>query len=147
MRGIAVGRKNWIHLEHQNSGTKIAVILSVLESCHRLKINPRHYLANVPPGSQINPYATCTTSLLMHEPNIRFSLHKVVALTQTLDHAQRSRYRRYTLVRLNKPNHLLLELECVPRRTTLIPFADCPLRDTFGGGQDQTSRLPYTAPY
>jgi len=44
MRSIALGRKNWIHFGHQNAGPKIAAILSVLESCHRLnqpKMLPR----------------------------------------------------------------------------------------------------------
>ena len=50
MRPIAVGRKNWIHFGHQNAGPKIAAILSVIESCRRLKINPRHYLADTLPG-------------------------------------------------------------------------------------------------
>jgi hypothetical protein len=51
---------------------------------------------------------------------------------------QRSRCRRYTLARLNKPNRLLLEFERVPRSRRLrhlIPFADCQLRDTFRGGK------------
>lgn len=50
IRSIALGRKNWIHLGHQNAGPKIAAILSVLESCRRLSINPRDYLAQVLPG-------------------------------------------------------------------------------------------------
>jgi len=50
MRSIALGRKNWIHFGHQNAGPKIAAILSVLESCRRLNINPRDYLAQTLPG-------------------------------------------------------------------------------------------------
>ncbi len=50
MRSFALGRKNWIHFGHQNAGPKIAAILSVLESCRRLNINPRDYLAQVLPG-------------------------------------------------------------------------------------------------
>jgi Transposase IS66 family len=34
MRGVALGRKNWIHLGREESGTKIATILSVLEMCN-----------------------------------------------------------------------------------------------------------------
>jgi transposase len=57
MRSIALGRKNWIHFGHQNAGPKIAAILSVLESCRRLNINPRDYLARVLPRTrkQIHP--------------------------------------------------------------------------------------------
>ena len=50
MRPIALGRKNWIHLGSQNAGPKVAAILSVLESCRRLSINPREYLADILPG-------------------------------------------------------------------------------------------------
>ncbi len=50
MRGIAIGRRNWIHFGHQNAGPKIAAILSVIESCRRLQINPRLYLADILPG-------------------------------------------------------------------------------------------------
>jgi hypothetical protein len=50
MRPIALGRKNWIHFGHKDAGTRIAAILSVLESCRRLRINPRHYLAEILPG-------------------------------------------------------------------------------------------------
>jgi transposase len=50
MRPIAVGRKNWIHLGSAHAGPKIAAIFSVVESCRRLKIGVREYLAAVLPG-------------------------------------------------------------------------------------------------
>ena len=50
MRPIALGRKNWIHFGHKDAGPRIAAILSVIESCRRLNINPRDYLAEVLPG-------------------------------------------------------------------------------------------------
>jgi len=50
MRSIALGRKNWIHFGHKDAGPRIAAILSVIESCRRLDLNPRHYLANILPG-------------------------------------------------------------------------------------------------
>ena len=49
MRGIALGRKNWIHIGSEAAGSKIAAILSVLETCKRLKINARKYLEDVLP--------------------------------------------------------------------------------------------------
>ena len=49
MRGIALGRKNWIHIGSEAAGSKIAAILSVLETCKRLKINAREYLEDVLP--------------------------------------------------------------------------------------------------
>ena len=50
MRPVAIGRKNWIHIGSQQAGPRVAAILSVVESCRRLKIPVRDYLANVLPG-------------------------------------------------------------------------------------------------
>jgi len=50
MRPVAPGRKNWIHVGSEQSGPKVAAILSVLESCRRLKLPVREYLASVLPG-------------------------------------------------------------------------------------------------
>jgi transposase len=50
MRPVALGRKNWIHIGSAQAGPKIAAILSVVESCRRLKFPVRDYLAAVLPG-------------------------------------------------------------------------------------------------
>jgi transposase len=50
MRPITLGRKNWIHIGSQQAGSKVAAILSVIETCRRLKISPRDYLSAVLPG-------------------------------------------------------------------------------------------------
>ena len=50
MRPIAVGRKNWLHVGSAQAGPKIAAILSIIESCRRLKIPVRDYLRDVLPG-------------------------------------------------------------------------------------------------
>ena len=50
MRPLVVGRKNWIHIGSQHAGPKVAAILSIVESCRRLKIPIRDYLAAVLPG-------------------------------------------------------------------------------------------------
>jgi transposase len=50
MRPVAIGRKNWIHVGSPQAGPKIAAILSVVESCRRLKLLVRDYLAAVLPG-------------------------------------------------------------------------------------------------
>ena len=50
MRSIAIGRKNWLHLGSKEAGPKIAAIFSVVESCCRLNIPIRKYLADVLPG-------------------------------------------------------------------------------------------------
>jgi len=50
MRPVAIGRKNWIHVGSPQAGPKIAAILSVVESCRRMKLPVRQYLADVLPG-------------------------------------------------------------------------------------------------
>ena len=50
MRPVALGRKNWIHVGSRQAGPKVAAILSIVESCRRLKIPIREYLASVLPG-------------------------------------------------------------------------------------------------
>jgi len=50
MRPVALGRKNWIHVGSPQAGPKIAAILSVVESCRRLRVSVRNYLASVLPG-------------------------------------------------------------------------------------------------
>jgi transposase len=50
MRPVALGRKNWIHLGSKQAGPRVAAILSVIETCRRLKIPVRDYLTSVLPG-------------------------------------------------------------------------------------------------
>jgi transposase len=50
MRPVALGRKNWIHVGSEQAGPKVAAILSVIESCRRLKLHIREYLSSVLPG-------------------------------------------------------------------------------------------------
>jgi transposase len=50
MRPVAIGRKNWIHIGSPQAGPKVAAILSVVESCRRLKLAVRDYLAAILPG-------------------------------------------------------------------------------------------------
>jgi transposase len=50
MRGVALGRKNWIHIGSPQAGPKVAAILSVVETCRRLDISAREYLGAVLPG-------------------------------------------------------------------------------------------------
>ena len=50
MRGVALGRKNWIHIGSQQAGPRVAAILSVVESCRRLAIPVRKYLNEILPG-------------------------------------------------------------------------------------------------
>jgi hypothetical protein len=50
MRPIAIGRKNWLHLGSKEAGPKIAAIFSIVESCRKLGVPIRQYLADVLPG-------------------------------------------------------------------------------------------------
>lgn len=50
MRPVALGRKNWLHVGSALAGPKVAAILSVVESCRRLGVPVKEYLAAVLPG-------------------------------------------------------------------------------------------------
>jgi transposase len=50
MRPVALGRKNWIHVGSPQAGPKVAAILSIVESCRRMNIPVRDYLAATLPG-------------------------------------------------------------------------------------------------
>jgi transposase len=49
MRGLALGRKNWLHFGSEDAGPRIAAIMSVMETCRRLGIHEREYLNAVLP--------------------------------------------------------------------------------------------------
>jgi transposase len=50
MRPVAIGRKHWIPVGSPQTGPKIAAILSVMESCRKLKFAVRDYPAAILPG-------------------------------------------------------------------------------------------------
>jgi transposase len=50
MRPVALGRKNWIHIGSKEAGPRVAAILSIVETCRRLKLPIRDYLGSVLPG-------------------------------------------------------------------------------------------------
>ncbi len=50
MRPVVLGRKNWIHIGSEQAGPKVAAILSIVETCRRLKLPLRQYLASILPG-------------------------------------------------------------------------------------------------
>jgi len=55
MRPVATGRKNWIHIGSPQAGPRVAAILSVIESCRRLKIPVREYLLAILAGLADTP--------------------------------------------------------------------------------------------
>jgi transposase len=50
MRPVALGRKNWLHVGSAKAGPKVAAILTVVESCRRLRVPVKEYLLDVLPG-------------------------------------------------------------------------------------------------
>ena len=50
MRPIAIGRRNWLQIGSKEAGPKIAAIFSIMESCRKLAVPVRQYLADVLPG-------------------------------------------------------------------------------------------------
>jgi transposase len=50
IRPLALGRRNWIHIGSEDAGPRVAAIVSIVETCRRLKISVRDYLASVLPG-------------------------------------------------------------------------------------------------
>jgi transposase len=49
MRPVVLGRKSWIHVGSEEAVPKVAAIMSVFETCRRLKVPVREYLADVLP--------------------------------------------------------------------------------------------------
>ena len=47
VRPIALGRKNWLFIGNEDGGEAAAVILSLVQTCKALHINPREYLEDV----------------------------------------------------------------------------------------------------
>jgi transposase len=50
MRPVALGRKNWLHVGSAKAGPKVAAIMSIVESCRRMRMPLRDYLLDVLPG-------------------------------------------------------------------------------------------------
>jgi transposase len=55
MLPVALGRKNWIHIGSPQAGPGVAAILSIMESCRRMRISVRAYLAAALPGLADRP--------------------------------------------------------------------------------------------
>lgn len=47
VRPIALGRKNWLFIGNEESGEAAGIILSLVQTCRALEINPRDYLQSV----------------------------------------------------------------------------------------------------
>jgi hypothetical protein len=47
IRGVAVGRKNWLFCGSESGGKRAAILYSLIESCKRLDVEPYAYLRDV----------------------------------------------------------------------------------------------------
>jgi hypothetical protein len=47
VRPLAVGRKNWLFVGNETGGEAAAVILSLVQTCRALEVNPQSYLEDV----------------------------------------------------------------------------------------------------
>lgn len=47
LRGVAVGRKNWMFVGNEGGGRTAANMYSLIESCKAARVNPREYLQDV----------------------------------------------------------------------------------------------------
>ena len=47
VRPLAIGRKNWLFLGSEEGGEAAGIILSLVQSCRALNINPREYLEDI----------------------------------------------------------------------------------------------------
>jgi hypothetical protein len=57
LRGVVVGRKNWMVVGHPDAGPRAAIIFSLIETCKRLGIEPFEYLRSVIPEMAKDPAA------------------------------------------------------------------------------------------
>lgn len=47
VRPLAIGRKNWLFVGNEAGGEAAAIILSLVQTCRALKVNPREYLEDI----------------------------------------------------------------------------------------------------
>jgi transposase len=47
VRPLAIGRKNWLFVGNKESGAAAGILLSLVQTCRALKINPREYLEDI----------------------------------------------------------------------------------------------------
>ena len=55
LRGLVIGRKNWMFVGHPAAGPRAATILSLIETCKRLGVEPYRYLKGVIAELAVNP--------------------------------------------------------------------------------------------
>ncbi len=68
MRPVALGRRNWTHIGHAKAGPRVAAILSIVETCRRLKIPIRDTSQLCCQGSLTHPSKDFHNSLPLPGP-------------------------------------------------------------------------------
>jgi len=56
IRPIAIGRRNWLFTGSENGAKLSAVMMTVVQTCRQLKVNPQKYLEDVLP--KLSSYET-----------------------------------------------------------------------------------------
>ena len=56
VRPLAIGRKNWLFVGSEEAGIASGVLLSLVQTCRSLKINPREYLEDIFRRFMSHPY-------------------------------------------------------------------------------------------
>jgi transposase len=55
VRPLAIGRKNWLFVGSEDGGEAAAVLLSLVQTCRAIEVNPRDYLEDVMRRLQSHP--------------------------------------------------------------------------------------------
>ena len=55
LRGVVMGRRNWLHVGGEVGGERAANLFSLTISCHRLKVEPYAYLCDIVPRLSSHP--------------------------------------------------------------------------------------------
>ena len=55
LRGVVMGRRNWLHVGGEVGGERAANLFSLTISCHRLKVEPHAYLCDIVPRLSSHP--------------------------------------------------------------------------------------------
>lgn len=55
LRGVVMGRRNWLHVGGEIGGERAANLFSLTISCHRLKVEPYAYLCDIVPRLSSHP--------------------------------------------------------------------------------------------
>jgi len=66
VRPLAIGRKNWLFVGSERGGKAAATLLSLIQTCRELKINPREYIEDVLKRIQAHNFSKLH-ELLPHE--------------------------------------------------------------------------------